>query len=157
MATWKGHWGWGTFVTITNSCVRGKPPSQVTVTSLSNQETCHCLKCVDLLTDGELWNKEGFCRSWDHLLISWDRTGPKGERLVNKRRYSSDAPASLNDEADREVSQPHSLVREGSLRQVTTCLVGRASQVHRRGICNQCPQQKSWGELGVKNGGGEGL
>lgn len=98
--------------------------------------------------------------SVDPGTICWYPGTERGPRerdwLVNKRQHSSDAPASPNDNADREVSQPHSPVTAGSSRQVGTCLVGRASQVHWWGICNQCPQQKKLGELGVRIGAGEG-
>lgn len=49
-------------------------------------------------------------------MISWDRTGQKeNDYVVKRRQYSSDAAASLIGDADREVSQPDFLVREGSL------------------------------------------
>lgn len=86
-------------------------------------------------------------------MISWDRTGQKEKDYVVKRRqYSSDAPASLIGNVDRQVGQPDSLVRERSLQagedlpggvSVPGALVG--------GLATSAPSKRAGG-VGSKEG-----
>lgn len=83
--------------------------------------------------------------------------GPRKRDWWIKDNIPQTPPLLPNHEADREVSQPHCLVREGSLG-AGEDLPGRAGIPGAlAGVGNQCPQQKSWGELGGKDWGRGGL
>lgn len=91
-------------------------------------------------------------------MISWDRTGQKEKDYVVKRRqYSSDAPASLIGNVDREVGQPDSLVRERSLQAGEDLPGGVSVPGALVGGLQPVPPAKELGELGVKKGKGEDL
>lgn len=91
-------------------------------------------------------------------MISWDRTGQKeNDSVVKRRQYSSDAPASLIGDADREVGQPDSLVREGSLQAGEDLPGGVSVPGALVGGLHPVPPAKKLGELGVQKGKGEDL
>lgn len=89
------------------------------------------------------------------LLMFWDRAGREEDCLGRRRQYSSDPTTSLNGNADREVGQPDSSVRAGSLQAGADLPCGvSVPGALAGGRASRAASKNIWGELGAKQGRG---
>lgn len=87
----------------------------------------------------------------------WDRAGQEEDCVVRRRQYSSDPTTSLNGNADREVGQPDSLVRAGSLQAGEDLPRGVSGPGALAGGVQAEPPAKISGESWEQSRGGRGF